>query len=162
MIDCIMEYTNDGVSVQQGSSSAEHMFEKLVDEGHDARLLIFSPSDDGTIEGGHKDPQNQAHWYVGCLGITEPCSSECEESFTACMNNKAPSTAANSADAFGECIEDSGSLAGCTAECAPTYGMLIQSETPSEKSFSNGVFGPTSDDHGSQPDTSLCKADDQA
>ena len=162
MIDCIMEYTNDGVSVQQGSSSAEHMFEKLVDEGHDARLLIFSPSDDGTIEGGHKDPQNQAHWYVGCLGITEPCSSECEESFTACMNNKAPSTAADKADAFGECIEDSGNLAGCTAECAPTYGMLIQSETPSEKSFSNGVFGPTSDDHGSQPDTSLCKADEQA
>jgi len=40
--------------------------------------------------------------------------------------------------------------------------MLIQSETPSEKSFSNGVFGPTSDDHGSQPDTSLCKADEQA
>ena len=40
-----MEYTNDGVSVQQGSSSAKHMYEKLVDEGHDARLLRFSKSD---------------------------------------------------------------------------------------------------------------------
>merc|ERR1719328_734756 len=161
MIDCVMEYTNDGVSVQHGESSAEHMYEKLVNEGHDGRLLRFSPSEDGTIEGSHKDPKNKAHWYVGCLGITEPCSSECEDSFTSCMSTKDLSTAENKASAFGECIEDSADLAGCTAECAPTYAMLIQSEEPTEVSFSNGVFGPTAEDHIEQPETSLCKAEDQ-
>ena len=50
------------------------MNEKLKNEGHDARLLRFSPSDDGTISGGHQNPKNEAYWIAGCLGITEACS----------------------------------------------------------------------------------------
>ena len=50
------------------------MNEKLKNEGHDARLLRFSPSDDGTIRGGHRRPMNEAYWIAGCLGITEACS----------------------------------------------------------------------------------------
>merc|ERR1712018_95421 len=116
-------------------------YEAQIREGHDARLFRFDPSEDETIPGGHQDPKNTAYWQVGCLGITEPCSSECESSFTSCMSSKDQSTAANKVSSFEECIEDSANLAGCTADCAPTYGMLIQSETPTEKSFSKDVFG---------------------
>ena len=48
------------------------MYEKLIDEGHDARLLRFSPSED--YPGGHKDPENKNYWHLGCLGITPSCS----------------------------------------------------------------------------------------
>jgi len=156
MVHCIAEYTNDGVSVQEGVSSAEHMYEKSMNEGHDARLLRFDPSGDGTIEGGHKDPKNTAHWYVGCLGITEPCSSSCETSFTSCVNSKDVSTAEKRTDAFEDCIEDSENLSGCTAECAPTYNMLIESQAPITATPS--TFGATTGSHSVRPDTSLCRA----
>ena len=161
MIDCVMEYTNDGISVQEGSSSAEHMYGKLVDEGHDGRLLRFSPSDDGTIEGGHKSPKNKAHWQVGCLGITDACSESCETSFIACVNSKDVSIASSRAGAFEDCIESSEDLSGCTAECAPTYNMLIESETPTEASFSYDVFGSATENRPGKPDESICVASEQ-
>ena len=77
MIDCLAEYTNDFISVVKSDpsqSTAIYMNEKLKNEGHDARLLRFSPSDDGTISGGHQNPKNEAYWIAGCLGITEACS----------------------------------------------------------------------------------------
>ena len=52
-------------------SSAIYMYDRLVTEGHDARLLRFSPSADGTIPGSHQNPKNSNYWQVGCLGITE-------------------------------------------------------------------------------------------
>ena len=159
MVHCIAEYTNDGVSVQEGVSSAEHMYEKSLNEGHDARLLRFDPSEDGTIEGGHKDPKNNAHWYVGCLGIAEPCSNSCESSFISCVNSKDVSTAEKRVEAFEECIENSENLSGCTSECAPTYNMLIESEAPITAAPSN--FGAATGDHSAQPDTSLCLASER-
>ena len=159
MIHCIMEYTNDAISVQEGQSSAEHMYTRSINEGHDARLLQFDPSDDGTIVGSHKDPQNKVHWVVGCLGITESCSAACETSFSACVSSKDVSTAAKRVKAFENCIDDSGSLSGCTAECAPTYNMLTESEAPSVSSVSS--FVSESEDHGVRPDTSLCSATEQ-
>ena len=45
------------------------MYDRLVQEGHDARLLRFSPN--GDIPGSHQDPKNAQYWKVGCLGITE-------------------------------------------------------------------------------------------
>ena len=51
------------------------MYDRLVTEGHDARLLRFSPSADGTIPGSHKNPKNDEYWKVGCLGITEGIKS---------------------------------------------------------------------------------------
>ena len=162
MVDCVMEYINDGVSVQEGKSSSKHMYDKLVNEGHDARLLRFDASVDGSIEGEHKDPQNKAHWYVGCLGIKDSCSSECEASFASCMNTKDQSTALNKARSFEECMEDSEDLAGCTGDCAPTYDMLIHSEMPTEHSFSKGIFGASTGSHISKPSTSQCTTEDEA
>merc|ERR1711997_88116 len=159
MIHCIMEYTNDAISVQEGQSSAEHMYTRSINEGHDARLLRFDPSDDGTIAGSHKDPQNNVHWVVGCLGISEPCSAACETSFSACVNSKDVSTAAKRVKAFENCIEDSGNLSGCTSECAPTYNMLTESEIPAVSSVSS--FVSKVKDHDVRPDTSLCSATEQ-
>ena len=74
MVDCVAEYVNDGISVNQANpdveSSAIYMYDKLMNEGHDARLLRFSPSSDGTIPGSHQNPKNANYWKVGCLGIT--------------------------------------------------------------------------------------------
>ena len=44
----------------------------MVANGHDARLLSFPPGSSG---GGHKGPENQVDWIVGCLGIMSSCSS---------------------------------------------------------------------------------------
>ena len=69
MIDCLTEYTNDGVSTNMESpdneSSSLYMYSKLLDEGHDARLFRFSPSADGTIEGDHKVITNSKYWIIG-------------------------------------------------------------------------------------------------
>ena len=69
MVDCISEYTNDGASTNLQNPDTEstglYMYSKLLDEGHDARLLRFSPSADGTIEGGHKPIINHKYWIIG-------------------------------------------------------------------------------------------------
>ena len=79
MVDCLAEYTNDFISVGKEDpdaySTATNMYERMVTEGHDARLLRFSPPSDGTIPGGHQDPKNKHYWIAGCLGITAPCST---------------------------------------------------------------------------------------
>ena len=78
MVNCLSEYTNDYTSTSRdtGASTATNMYETMLDEGHDARLLRFSESGDGTIEGGHNKalPKNLNYWQVGCLGITESCT----------------------------------------------------------------------------------------
>ena len=76
MIDCLAVYDNDRIAVDdpEDSNTAINMYDALKNEGHDARLLRFSASDDGTIPGGHKDPLNTQYWQIGCLGITPPCS----------------------------------------------------------------------------------------
>ena len=76
MIDCLVEYVNDPISVDQGNpdehSSSLYMYEKLVQEGHDARVFRFAPS--GNNQGGHRPPDNFEYWQIGCLGITTPCT----------------------------------------------------------------------------------------
>ena len=74
MVTCLSEYTDDTISAQGGVSSAKHMYDKMVDEGHDARLFLFSPSEDGTLDGSHQDTRNIDFWEVGCWGITASCS----------------------------------------------------------------------------------------
>ena len=76
IVDCVSAYDNDRIAVDdpEDSNTAVNMYETLLREGHDARLLRFAPSADGTIPGGHQDPKNKEFWRVGCLGITEPCS----------------------------------------------------------------------------------------
>ena len=75
IIDCLTEYDNDYVSVVKDDptkSTAIYMYDRLINEGHDARLLRFSPSDGNP--GGHKNIQNEEYWIAGCLGISESCS----------------------------------------------------------------------------------------
>ena len=45
------------------------MYDRLVTEGHDARLLRFSPSADGTIPGSHQNPKNYNYWQVVVLAL---------------------------------------------------------------------------------------------
>jgi len=137
MIDCLADYKNDyiasGRDNPETESTAKYMKERLDKEGHDARLLRFSPSEDGSIAGGHKDPRNTPFWQVGCLGITEPCSKECETNFIDCVNKRDPISANDKAEAFQDCIvEDFKDLDGCENSCAPTFGMLSQSEVPED------------------------------
>ena len=61
-------YTNDAIAC----GSDFYAYEAMVANGHDARLLSFPP---GSGEGGHKGPENQVDWIVGCLGIMSSCSS---------------------------------------------------------------------------------------
>jgi hypothetical protein len=78
MVNCVSEYTNDFISNDKqglGYSTGTNMYEAMLEEGHDARLLRFSPSNDDTIKGGHQDPRNLDYWQVGCMGITVSCSS---------------------------------------------------------------------------------------
>merc|ERR1711907_671832 len=60
IIDCMGSYTNDNIAC----GSDYYMYEAMVKEGNDARLLSFSPSADNN--GGHKNPSNQYDWMVGC------------------------------------------------------------------------------------------------
>ena len=72
MVDCLAVYDNDGIAVDdpETANSATYMYDKLVAEGHDARLFRFSKPEDETIPGGHQDPKNKEYWQVGCMGIT--------------------------------------------------------------------------------------------
>jgi len=160
MAHCIAEYTNDPISVGQsdieGLSSSRNMYERSLKEGHEARLLRFSPSQDTSIAGKHKSPQNSLYWKIGCLGITASCSSACEASFLACVGEQGASTALDQANAFATCIKENkfATLTGCTLDCAPTYNMLASSENPTTAEVA--TFGAASSQSGAQPNDSLC------
>merc|ERR1711923_256168 len=150
MVNCISEYINDWISNDKATgaySTATNMFEKMTDEGHDARLLRFSPSDDDTIKGGHQDPRNLDYWQVGCLGITDSCTQACEDAFTALKRTQA----------FDNCIDVPvfSGLDGCTETCAPTFGMLASSETPITEEPTN--FGAGANSNDAAPNSSRCE-----
>lgn len=162
MVDCLAEYVNDFISVSPENgedSSALYMYERLLNEGHDARLMRFSPSDDGTVPGNHQDPQNKVYWTVGCLGMTESCSQDCEDSFLTCLEGQNPSTAKERTEAFAECMDTNNfnGLAGCEETCSPTFGMLSASEMPTTVEFANWGAGPETAQ--AQPAASMCVAD---
>ena len=164
MINCIADYNNDYIATSRTNpetvSTARNMYEAMVNEGHDARLLRFEPSADETIPGGHKDPQNTVYWQVGCWGMTEKCSSECEVSFIDCVGEESPSTGKEKAEAFSNCIAKDvfSSLKGCDSICSPTYKMLTESEEPYIKELSKGIFGANNEGSHPQPSTSKCSA----
>merc|ERR1712038_118684 len=161
---CIAEYTNDPISVGQEDteafSTSRNMYERSRNEGHEARLLRFDKSTDGTIAGTHKNVQNLEYWVAGCLGITQPCSTQCENAFMACVDSENASSAMDKANAFGTCIASSkfAALNGCSTECAPTYKMLVKSEEPStaEGLGNNDTFTPASGQASSRPGDSRC------
>ena len=134
MVHCIMSYTNDFLVW-----SGPPMYDALVAEGHDARLLTFSPNEGQSIPGGHTETQNHPDWVVGCLGITPVCSASCAISFGECvgLSSKSEDTMK-----FADCIGSASfsTLTGCTAGCAPTQAMLESSEMPAT-TLSAGRFG---------------------
>merc|ERR1719273_2368337 len=161
MIDCVAEYTNDGISVDKetDTSSAVYMYEALMNEGHDGQLLRFSPSEDGTIPGGHQNPKNVYYWQVGCWGITSPCDEACEAQFLECVAENDGTSASSHADAFATCIgkQAEGKFGACSKDCAPTINMLMASEVPTDMKLNN--FGGTAESTvREQPETSLCEA----
>ena len=124
LIDCLATYTNDAIAC----GSDLYMYEAMVAEGNDARMLSFSG-------GGHKNPENQFAWMVGCLGIVDSCSIECETKFLNCITSNSPTE-------FERCETElkNGALVGCDPGCAPTLEMLKTSETPMIN-LSEGKFG---------------------
>ena len=152
MIDCVNDYDNDQIANDDDAESAIQMYDALLNEGHDARLIRWSPSEDGTIEGSHTDPKNLIHWQVGCLGITSPCSEECETELISCVNSGDTSTALNRAETFGDCIDAQST--DCEG-CAPTLAMLSESQAPTVQLGNFGAADYTLDHD--KPDTSLCE-----
>jgi len=126
IVDCISTYTNDNIAC----GSDWYMYNAMVAEGNDARLLSFSPS--SGINGGHNNPQNKYDWMVGCLGIVDSCTTDCEDRFLDCAKS----------GSFNECAEDmeNGDWNDCTPGCAYTLQMLTKSETP-VATLSQGKFG---------------------
>ena len=159
MAHCIAEYTNDPIAVGQADpinySTGLYMYERSVQEGHDARLFRFTPTDD-TVSGSHQDPKNLEYWKVGCLGLTEPCTATCEASFLDCVASQGATTYLGNTEAFETCIDSSKfkNLDGCTDTCAPTYGMLESSEKPEIVAFDN--FGAGPEEAADQPTGSMC------
>ena len=101
------------------------MYDAAIAEGHDARLMRFSPSEDGSIQGKHSSIRNVDYWRIGCLGVTEKCSKSCEESFLKCIEKQNPKKAKDNARAFDTCIsKEFKSLEGCNWNCSPTFGTF--------------------------------------
>merc|ERR1719361_1299618 len=73
IVDCIAAYTDDTIAC----GSDWFMYEAMVQEGNDARLLSFPGNMAGGGAGGHQDPKNSWAWITGCLGIVSSCSSDC-------------------------------------------------------------------------------------
>ena len=117
-----MAYTADAV----GCGTEYYMYNAMVAEGHDARMLSFTG-------GQHSDPKNAYAWKAGCLGLSEACTATCESSFATCV---ASST-------FETCDKGISELVGCTSSCSPTLAMLKLSETP-VVTLSQGKFGTLS------------------
>lgn len=160
MSHCIAEYDNDPISSGKTNpelySSGRYMYDASIGEGHNAVFLRFSESADKTIPGMHKNPKNVVYWEIACWGLTETCTSECEESFVTCVNDENPDSAADEVTAFQTCIEEYtfSRLKGCTATCSPTLGMMKASESPTVIENEDG-FGQTSTAH-AQPKSSIC------
>jgi hypothetical protein len=113
------------------------MYESMIEEGNDARMLSFTPNAP-SAPGGHKNPENMYSWVVGCLGIVDSCSTACETNFLSCITT-------SSVDEYTRCeIElESGNIANCEVGCAPTLEMLKTSESPLIN-LSEGKFGTQS------------------
>ena len=124
IVACEMAYTDDAV----GCGTEYYMYNAMVAEGNDARMLSFPG-------GSHKEPENPYAWKAGCLGLSEACTVTCEASFDNCVQTST----------FAVCDQDISTLAGCTSSCSPTLAMLKLSEQP-VVTLSEGKFGTRTDE----------------
>ena len=78
MIDCIADYNNDNIANARAEvgdpeteSTAVNMYETSKAEGHDARLLRFKASADGTVPGTHTVLKSFPHFIPFGLFLKE-------------------------------------------------------------------------------------------
>ena len=130
MVDCLMAYRHDTI----GCGSDWFMYEAMVAQGNDARLLSFSG-------GKHSNPANEWAWIAGCLGIADTCTTACTTLFTQCVSSRASDSTAGP-DNFKACETQlkAGQLVDCTVGCAPSLAMLRLSENATV-TLSEGKFG---------------------
>merc|ERR1712156_172942 len=145
MVQCSVKYENDGISGNGG-----HMYDIATAEGHDVRRFVFGR--EAGLKSGHSQIYNEGYWQVGCLGITQPCSNQCEQSFLDCMT-KAGSGGRKRLQKWATCINFEG-LEGCEYDCAPTYAMLAKSQEPIVAKFSK--FGSEEEQAMARPSNSKC------
>lgn len=161
MTACLMAYENDysaEITSDPDQSTNLYMYQRMKDEGHDPRRFRFAVPEDGSIAGGHttKSPRNTVYWMVGCLGMTEQCSQECESALVNCVEASDTSTALKRTKSFAACMQPSNfsGLEGCVADCAPTFNMLASSENPQIATFERFGAGPV--EPVERPETSKC------
>jgi len=131
LIDCLMTYEGDELAC----GADANMYEAMVAEGNDARLLLFPG-------GGHGAPPSSWAWQVGCLGITDACSASCETTFSNCVGGAVNAIKFASCDA--QMHNGDFAASGCVPGCAPTLPMLRLSIVPAKTVLSAGKFGTTS------------------
>jgi len=112
------------------SDSSYNLEHFAVQNGLDLRFFAF----EGT---GHRWPNFKDDWWVGCSGMYEPCSAECEQSYKECVAERS-----NVRNGVRDCrqMDVIGSLQGCSARCAPTLEMLQIYEQP-DINLAHGQFG---------------------
>lgn len=125
IISCMATYTGDGLAC----GGDYYQYQAMTTEGNDARMISFPG-------GSHSVPTNYFDWAIGCLGIVDSCSSQCENSFLNCVGSNP------SKNKFKTCRKNMATLNGCgDGTCASTLEMLRKSEVPEVVNLSENKFG---------------------
>ena len=165
---CIQFYSNDPVTVDQHPYDSEghgfYLFDRLVSEGNDGRMLEFQPDSTQSIMGGHSGPQNVWDWLTSCFGgMSTPCTSACETALLACVKGAAAvggaSTAATTAgyEAYATCMTSTlVESKQCAKGCTPTFKMVATSEVPTLNLTKGTGWSKSATQH-ARPQTSVCE-----
>lgn len=157
--DCAQDYENDPITAFNATDSHPMgLYRKSLLEGRDARIVVFKPDIDH--KGGHRPPDYQFDWAMGCLGLRDEagqCSSHCVRVFKSCVAG---------GKNYGECLgigqaADLHVADACHAGCTPTFEMLSQSQVPILHTTNKNGFGVPAKDvcKNARPATSICTVD---
>lgn len=131
-IHCQQGYNNDrmvsgeSTIVDTDNTAGDYLFDTATAEGNPVRMLKFKEDTENGVKGGHAGPKNDIDWFVGCLGLAQPCSSACEAEVAQCAGKGTGYTW----ETYADCVTEAGT---CEKGCAPTKSMLDLSETPFSK-----------------------------
>jgi len=131
-IHCQQGYNNDRMVSAEPSlddtenTAGDYLFDTATAEGNPVRMLKFKEDTENGVKGGHTAPKNDVDWFVGCLGLAQPCSLECQEEVAGCVAQGSGYTW----ESYADCVA---SASACRKGCAPTKPMLDLSETPISK-----------------------------
>lgn len=115
---CVMAYRDDFLF-----ETASPMASRMMMEGHAATLLHFPD-----IGRGHSNPLQPWDWIVGCLGVVPPCSAQCAEAVSSCVEGRGAQDARAREGHYNDCVAEN--TVACAAGCAPTISMLSVIERP--------------------------------